>query len=229
MTAAPDQAQLSPSGLACLFASRFVAPAARGTTCFATGANVETEPLAISLPVIALWALQQQGYINMRPYEEKRLRVFTSRGVRAVVLRTAALGGLEGAILHALATDKHATSAGADIYRAVRAVVPDSREPFGAAIAIVFDDIVAAGYLIKAPRPAGLGARLRGQPKWTLEAVPQRYQELAARVEALAQAWQAVLADPAYPAVREVVRRAIESCRESDNDGPDLDTGGGPD
>lgn len=225
MTAEPTQVQLSPSGLAYLYASRFGAPATRGTTCFATGATVETETLAVDLPVLALWSLQELGYLSLRPYQEKRLRVFTSRGVRAAVLRTAELDGLEGRILHALATDTHATSAGADVYRAVRAILPEARNPFTACLALHLEDLVAAGYLTKVPRSGGLAARLKGHPKWTFEPVPERYPELTARVEALEQAWRTFLVEPAYPVIRDAVRRAIES-RRADNEGPELESGG---
>jgi hypothetical protein len=224
VTAAPEQDELSPSGLAYLFASQFGVPAKRGTISFATGVTVDTEALAVNLLVLALWSLQDLGYLSLRPYEERRLRVVTSRGVRAVVLRTAELSGIEGRVLRALATDKQATGAGADVYRAVRAIVSESRDPFTAAVALPVDDIVAAGYLTRAPRPKGLGARLTGRPKWTLKPVPERYPELTARIDALAQAWRTYLADPAYPVVSETVRRAIES-READ-DGSDLDAGG---
>ncbi|MDQ1744447.1 MAG: hypothetical protein QOE23_2786 [Pseudonocardiales bacterium] len=65
-----------------------------------------------------------------------------------------------------------------------------------------------------------------GRPKWTLAAVPERYPELTDRVEALAQAWRAFLTDPAYHAICDAVRRAIQSRRESDTDGLESDTGG---
>lgn len=74
------------------------------------------------------------------------------------MLRTVALDGLEGRILRRLTADKHATSVGTDVYQAVRAIVPESRDPFGAAVSLPLDDIIiAAGYLIKVPHSPGGG------------------------------------------------------------------------
>ncbi len=185
--------------------------------------TVDSKKLAIDLPIIALWTLQEEGYVSLHPYEEKRLRVFTSRGVRAVVLRTDQLNGLEGRILHALARDKRATTVGADVYLTIRSIVPDSKNPFAAVMGLLIDEIVTAGYLTKVPR-AGLAARLKGRPKWTLAGVAGRYPELAERAESLAQAWRGYRDDPTYPPLCEAVRRAIESRRES-GDGVEIETG----
>jgi len=215
MTAAPAPSELTASGLAYLFPEKFPAPAALGTSVVAPESTVVAETPAINLIVIALWSLRESGFIELHPFTEKHLKLFTSHGVRAVVKQTPETAGIEGRLLHALGREKHD---GADVKWAVQEIVPAAKDPYAAAVTAVEDEVATAGYLTKVHRRPGLMAIFDGEPKWTYQPIPELYPPLAGRADALAKAWNSFLADPTYPAVCDVVREAIASRTVKDVD-----------
>ncbi len=222
-SAVPDE-QLSPSSLAYLFASRFVVaakPGSVGMRSFATGVTVNTEVLAVHLPVIALWWLHNSGNISLRPYEGRRsqaLRWVMNGGgsnLRAVLLRPEPYGGLEGRVLGYLGRTKKRSDSGEDVYSMLTSLLPESKHPYEAVIEVVLKEVTDKGYVTRVSRDPGVGGSLVRRPKWVYESNPERYAPLAARVDELASEWK-TFGNELYKSLRESSKRAIDSNKKDD-------------
>jgi hypothetical protein len=202
---------LSSSSLAYLFASRFVVaaePGTRGMRSYATGLTVNTRALAVNLPVLALWSLQNSGHISLRPYEEKR-----NKGVRAVLTHPGESSGIEGRLLDQLARSKTTTGAGDSVAALVSGLIPHTTVPFEAIIELVLIEVVEKGYVIKVPQGRGIADRLKHKSKWTYEPNSQCYPPLLDGATALAREWNS-FDDDLYKSLRDITRGAIEGRRK---------------
>jgi hypothetical protein len=210
---------LSDSSLAYLFAGLFIPRAAegqKGMTSYASGHVVPTDQLAVNLPVIALWSLVRQGHATLHPYEEKRLRLFTSKGVRVALERAGEAPGLEGALL-ALLARAGKPERGEDFAGLVTSLIPRSESPFATMVGRVINEVLDKGYLTKQEVQRGVSDRLRGKPTFTYAAVPAAYEPLRPRAEDLAEQWSKLPAD-VYSQLRSIAKGAIESRTKRDSD-----------
>jgi hypothetical protein len=215
---ATGQQVLSDSSLAYLFAGLFIPSAAegqKGMMSYATGHVVPTDKLAVNLPVIALWSLVRQGQVTLHPYEEKRLRLFTSKGVRVKLERAGESPGLEGALLAQLAKSGK-PERGEDFAGLVRGLITESDSPFATMVGRVINEVLDKGFLAKEDVQRGLGDQLRHKPTFTYVPQPATYEPLRPRAEELAELWAKLPAD-LYPQLRTISRGAIESRKKRDS------------
>jgi hypothetical protein len=151
------QAELPPSLVAFLYAHRFAAaakPGDMGTVSLADDSVVQTDQLARTLVIIALWSLQDLGAITLEPFSEKKLRFITWSGVRARLLEPIQIDGVEGQVINLLARDKKGRDPGMQISTLVHLLYKDMRGKVRPELTVrkhVVDELVELGY---AERPS---------------------------------------------------------------------------
>lgn len=209
---------LAPSSLAYLFCDTFTPLAPVGTLgqrCMASGAVVQTTPLAVTLAAMAVVSLRGRGVVDLHQYEKKKLG-FTVRGVQARLIAPAPPeGGIEGYLLEYLGSGRKSAE-GRDVGDGFLFMIDDkSANPWGVVIRRAMDDVVAHGYVNRSAVNRTLRDMARHKPSATLEPIPERIETARAAFDSFFQYWQQFCtAEPELSAeLHRSIGKAIESRR----------------